>query len=87
MCIAPCFAISLKSTKMKRFNVFNTFNRHSICRYLICIAPCFAISFKSTKMKRFYIFNTFNIHSIDIQYVDIKYVLHHVLQLALRVPK
>ena len=38
-------------------------------------------------MKRFYIFNTFNIHSIDIQYVDIKYVLHHALQLALRVPK
>ena len=35
-------------------------------------------------MKRFYIFN---IHSIDIQYVDIKYVLHHALQLALRVPK
>ena len=36
MCIAPCFAISLKSTTMKRFNVFNTFNRQSICRYLIC---------------------------------------------------
>ena len=29
----------------------------------------------------------YSIHSIDIQYVDNKYVLHHVLQLALRVPK
>ena len=30
---------------------------------------------------------TFNMHSMYIQYVGIKYVLHHVLQLALRVPK
>ena len=38
--------------------------------------------------RRIYLTDTvFNIHSIDIQYVDIKYVLHHVLQLALRVPK
>ena len=33
-----------------------------------------------------YIQYTFNIRSIDIQYVDIKYVLHHALQLALRDP-
>ena len=54
-----------------------------MCRYLICIAPCFAISFKSTKMKIF----IYSKHSIDFQYIDIKYVLYHALQLALRVPK
>ena len=41
------------------------------------------LGFRVTKWNVF----MYSIHSIDIQYVDNKYVLHHVLQLALRVPK
>ena len=42
--------ISFKSTKMKRFYIFSTFNRHSTC-----IAPCFAMLLSLIMLKSFII--------------------------------